>query len=299
MKKAFTLIELLVVIGIIAVLMGALLVASRGTTEAARAAKCQANMRSIAQACYSAAMKDQYRYYPHAGSTQYIVTKEDSRTHRFKMHYREHKGWISWLSEGYFDNDPTSPGSFEYPGCLADAKSVEFACTNGAIWQAVGANASCYKCPTMLKKVRDSRHVDMAWCYAMNGKFSYDASRTGANLDTALSGQRAGHMKHADKMLLLAELNLDDLAGGGNGDHTADPVLECGEPSDAQEERIGFNHPGKRTTYAHVVFADCHSERLELPKSGDLRDLTRWLCKGYDISFVNGEYRKSKDEDGK
>ena len=48
-RKAFTLIELLVVIGIIAVLVVVLTGLFAGSTEQARAAKCLANMRNLAQ----------------------------------------------------------------------------------------------------------------------------------------------------------------------------------------------------------------------------------------------------------
>ena len=58
MKKGFTLIELIVVIGIIMVLAASLLVVSGGITESARASKCQANMRSLSQACYSIALAE-------------------------------------------------------------------------------------------------------------------------------------------------------------------------------------------------------------------------------------------------
>ena len=68
MKKAFSLIELLVVIGILAILMGVLVVTTSGGTESARAARCLTNMRSLATACNTAALSRST--YPLAGSAE-------------------------------------------------------------------------------------------------------------------------------------------------------------------------------------------------------------------------------------
>ena len=158
MKKGFTLIELIVVIGIIMVLAASLLVVSGGITESARASKCQANMRSLSQACYSIALADKYKRYPHAGSTEYITMEEVN--HRYEKFYGENKGWISWLSnttqdgDSYYRNKPTSHRSNQYAGCFADNNDVNYALTNGAVWRAVGGNTSCYKCPTMIRKCK-------------------------------------------------------------------------------------------------------------------------------------------------
>ncbi len=282
MKKAFTIVELIVVIGIIGILAGALLVAFGGATESARSTKCQGNLKTLAQACYSAAMKDDWRRYPHAGTTQYA---DLSTT---QVHYYQHKGWISWLCGNHYRGaKPTSKASFQYAGCLAGERDTTFAITNGAIWGAVGANASCYRCPTLVRKDKLRK---MAWSYAMNGAFHYGGDR----IESPWSGKRMGSMKRAEKTLLFAEICDEDLAGGGNGDYTADCVLEYGGTKGANKERIGFNHPYKKDTYGHVAFADCHVERLKRFPGTDEFELTKWLCIGYDITVDKNKYKVDK-----
>ena len=68
MKKAFTLIELIVVVGILVVLVGTLVAALSGGTDAARAARCLTNLKNLATACNSYAMAHQV--YPLAGSVE-------------------------------------------------------------------------------------------------------------------------------------------------------------------------------------------------------------------------------------
>ncbi len=48
---------------------------------------------------------------------------------------------------------------------------------------------------------------------------------------------------------------------------------------------------------AHVAFADGHCEQLLAPKdgSGNLRELTSWLCEGVDFSFDGKNYKKLDD----
>lgn len=298
MKKGFTLIELIVVIGIIMVLAASLLVVSGGITESARASKCQANMRSLSQACYSIALADKYKRYPHAGSTEYVKMEEVN--HRYEKFYGENKGWISWLSnttqdgDSYYRNKPTSHRSNQYAGCFADNNDVNYALTNGAVWSAVGGNTSCYKCPTMIRKCKSLKKGggrEMAWSYVMNAAFRYDWSHGSDTTDTPVSGKTAGSMKRADRTLLFAEINLDDLGSGANGDYTGDCVLEYDSESGGNRERIGFNHALKNTICAHVTFADGHAERIVMPKGGgDLYELTKWLCEGYDVLYKNGQY---------
>ena len=69
------------------------------------------------------------------------------------------------------------------------------------------------------------------------------------------------------------------------------------------DEIIGFNHPnGKRGLSAHVAFADGHVEKLSIPAApsgsgwtvklglNDLKDLTKWLCEGKDVTFNGKRY---------
>lgn len=297
MKKGFTLIELIVVVGIIMILAASLLVVSGGATESARAAKCQANMRNLSQACYTIAMADEYKRYPHAGSAEFLDVYEENR--RYKKYYGENKGWISWLSnttqdgDSYYRNRPSAHRANQYAGCFAENADVNYAYTNGAIWKAVGGNTSCYKCPTMLRKCKELKKGggrEMAWSYAMNSAFLYDWSHGGEATDTKISGKTAGSMKRADRTLLFAEIDLDNLASGANGDYTGDCVLEYDDGNGGNREQIGFNHAFKKTACAHVTFADGHAERILKPKSGNLYDLTKWLCEGYDVTYKEGVY---------
>ena len=62
---------------------------------------------------------------------------------------------------------------------------------------------------------------------------------------------------------------------------------------------MGFNHRDGRDWVAHVIFADGHVEKLRRPKKGmsneDMRELTKWLCEGKDVSFNGQRYEELKN----
>ena len=302
MKRAFTLIELLIVIGIIGVLMGVLLSQFGGLQESARTAKCETNLKNLAMAANAVHMAGRY---PRAGSTEYSYIQRTGR--RAKTYYQEHKGWISWLSQGKFaPTVPTSHQSSTYCSFACDnLDERNYAVTNGAIWTAIGGNRECYVCPVHRKKCQKSG-VDPVWSYAMNAKFGYDYSKGGKATDTQGGGIYS--LSRAERTLMFAEIPaLDPAEGqharpqvnlpapvlsGSNGDSKSDSVLQY---QDADEwtgaaESIGFNHRAGKRIIGLVAFADGHTERINAPKDGLFNNLTKGLCDGTDITFVNGSY---------
>ena len=117
-----------------------------------------------------------------------------------------------------------------------------------------------------------------------------------------------GKLSRPDRVLLFAELQFLS-----NDKIDVDIDASSGIKNDctlqySQNEVIGFNHPnGKRGLFAHVVFADGHIEKLVVPASpsstgwsvaldrGELEDLTKWLCKGKDVSFNGARYENLVD----
>ena len=116
------------------------------------------------------------------------------------------------------------------------------------------------------------------------------------------------------KTLLFAELPFIDCTDlGGNQVQTAeynegasksnDPVLQYSDCDGGGDEIIGFNHKqGKRDVFAHVCFADGHTEKFRLPRNAsqaNLKQLTKWLCyprtdsgKRFDIVIEGDEYKQ-------
>lgn len=284
MKRGFSLVELMVVIGILAVLMSVAVPQIGKARESARAAQCMSNMRSLAQACYNAAME--VNAYPHAGSAEYA----DAEKVKGKTVYCEHKGWLSWQSGDYYAQNPTEHRSNENTGWNDEEEKVLFAITNGAIWRAIGGNRSCYTCPEVVRKIKGRAP---GWTYAMNGFFKYDYSFGNETTDTKDSAISLNELERSDKILMFAELEMN---GDGSGtSYEADGVLEYDDGTSQHQEQIGFHHKLGKKDCAHVVFADCHVERLVAPGKGDLKELTEWLCKGYDIALEEGAYTRIKE----
>ena len=63
------------------------------------------------------------------------------------------------------------------------------------------------------------------------------------------------------------------------------------------KEEMGFNHKlGKFKLGGNVAFADGHAETIVMPTSMSRKDLTRYLCQGYDVPHDGRAYTPSNDD---
>ena len=318
MKRAFTLVELLVVIGIIGILAGIMLTSFSGGTESARAAKCLSNMRNLAAACqtYGSATGR----YPLAGSIEYMTIDESDGIARAKALYHEVPGWISWASRGAYAHSPRShqaSASWMTSTYSTDRDESLYCLTNGALWKYVSGNRQTYVCQDHLKKYPKN---PPSWSYVMNAYFGWDTSKGGSAQGQNFNHIEYGKLDRAERHLLLAEMQfvecglpVNDGSGSGN---ECDCVLQYSVSSVKNGKKganvsgdggelIGVNHKNGRNLYAHVAFADGHTEKLSIPYSGSiknpqvdqsmLRDLTTWLCTGEDNSFNRKKYERMEN----
>lgn len=302
MKKAFSLVELIVVIAIIGVLAGILLSTFTGGTESARAATCLANMRNLAMACQTYAAEA--KHYPPAGSLEYMSVDE-SKMNDPQVRYNEYKGWISWNSKGVYHANPrptshSSSSSWMVSMYTTDIEAGTYCLTNGALWKFVGANRKTFVCPNHVR----GRKTPPFWSYLMNSSFSWDFTKGGeATGDLRIE---YGTLDRADRRLLFGEVPFSGIGtwqpeGSGSGTD-CDGVLQFDgsvvsskSPMLSGSENIGVNHKNGQHLFAHVAFADGHTEKFRIPYSGSiknpqiddgsLRQLTAWLCAGLDVSF--------------
>ena len=319
-SPGFTLIELLIVIAIIGVLAGVLLASFSGGTDSARAAKCLANMRNLAQGAASVAAKT--HYFPYAGSHAVIDTDDDG-----KMFYSERVGWISWLSKN--DEYGTRTRGRSKPRNFVNCESLgayckesgqdedgDFAFSNGKLWTAVGRERATYTCPSHVLRAA-KKGVRVRWSYVMNAYFGYDSTK-GSDAIGSADGNVGVYFSTSrlDRRLLFAELPISgqpvpstemgdkqkDEYSVANGDPLTDCVLQYKATVNGKSyntdwsgtaESIAFNHKSAKRWCAHVVFADGHTEKLLAPRSsGGLSDeqLTALLCGGVDIGFDGKTY---------
>ena len=318
MKRAFTLVELLVVIGIIAVLMGIMLVGFSGSSESARAAQCLSNMRNLAAACQTYGSAN--GRYPFAGSIEYMKIDEQHQGHKIVANplYLEVPGWISWASRGAYANKARShqaSSAWMISTYSTDKEERLYCLTNGALWKYVSGNRQSYVCANHVKKHPKNPPL---WSYVMNAYFGWDTSKGSAPQGQSFSHVRYGNLDRADRYLLFAELQFLDCGlpipdGSGSGTE-CDTVLQynvaaarsgrngANNAEGTGNEIIGVNHKNGRNLYAHVAFADGHAEKLRIPYSGSikkpqvdesmLRNLTAWLCTGEDVSFDGKRYQR-------
>ena len=291
MKRAFTLVELMVVIGILGILIGVLLGAIGGSTESANAAKCQANMRNLAMAVQATAMerkKVDNHYYPYAGSfKQYSGgSKNGKRTQKLTL------GWIGSTGTSYPSPYESSQEDFE--------KTIE----KGQLWSSMNHARECYVCPGHVRQAKKMKQNRPLWSYAMNAYFGWAGD--GKPRAREYFGVCYESLSRTDRRLLFAELPyavIDEGAVSQNGELSgtaSDPVLQYKGCTGEGKEAIGFNHKNGKLLTGHICFADGHVEKLIAPKSGDVVELTSWLCNptddngDFDVVFDGGQYKKSE-----
>ena len=286
MKKGFTLVELLVVIGILGILSGVLITSLGGVVENAKTVKCASNMKSLASAVNSASVAGGY---PFAQSALYFQVSGGSS---LGVNYGVHKGWISGI-----DRNVKYPVSSEFsitPAHYDDsADDVQYAVTNGAIWNVVGKTRDVYICPAHLDSSRKARTANPGWSYVMNARFGYD-STPGKAACSSTARYGASSVGRADRTLLFAEIQLPGvlLDNADDSDHGRDTCLVCESLGASYKETIGFNHRKGKQIVGHVAFADGHVEAITAPKDGEYAKLTDWLCNGTDVVFRNGSYEE-------
>lgn len=297
MKKAFTLIELLVVVGIIAILIGVLAVNMIAGGDTARAAKCLTNLKNLSTAVGSCVMAG--GCYPGAGSFEGYRPRS-KKGGGIEKGYYEVKGWISWNSQGGYGANPTSSicsGGWNASAYCQDPDVREYCLTNGALWKFVGGNREIYTCPAHVRKMPARQRP--AWSYVMNGYFKCQNPGRQGLLEA--EPIKASTVSRADRRLLFAELDWEskDAVITESAGSDCDCTLQYKDCTDYDcAEQIAFNHKEGKELVAHVIFADGHVEKLRQPRrglgEGELKELTKLLCKGKDVSFNGQTYEEMK-----
>ena len=323
--RAFTLIELIVVIGIIGILASVLMLTFSSGTEAARAAKCLANMRNLAQGAIGYAA--QHYHYPYAGSHAAIGVDGGTTI------YTEHVGWISWLStDDYYHTRKRSStqvtrmsGFDNISACCNDLDKAMFAITNGALWKCVGENLETYVCPShSILARRINPDLQVRFSYAMSAYFGYDYSQGSEAVTSSGHHFATLNTSKLDRRLLFAELpfaiagacdsdnNVDESTAYSTANNNAqtDCVLQYSGSAGTdgavynqdwtgKPEAIAFNHKTGKKYCAHVAFADGHVEKLVMPTDGELTStkLTVHLCEGFDVAYDGSGYKFVTDGD--
>ena len=306
-RRGFTLIEMLVVIGIIGILLVALLPMVTGSRDSALTAKCKNNMHSLAQGVISMAQTQNDGHFPAAGLYRSLNWKD-----RKRKTYYPHRPWISNNGNIYDLNHNTPAVYLGEVVHFSDAEdAVRVAHTNGAIWKAVNETFEVYRCPVHAQeyeKVNKGRLP--GWSFMMNQEFGYNEGGRainfyGAGINGKIRVSRESNGKRSskdqwlghDKVLLFAEIQGIEVNDSKHGvslkpvasDIEKDAVLEY------TKESMGFNHKiGKQRWGGNVAFADGHVDTIMMPtESSYIRDLTRYLCQGFDVPRDGSRYTPS------
>ena len=320
-QKGFTLVELMVVIAIISILAAALITSFSKIQNGARATKCKANLRALAQATQSYGVAG--NHFPAAGSYEWVPA-----TTRKDPIWRVRRGWVAWTQGsgpgwpwgaaptdsdqkksdlGHDGSYTERVKSMSLSICYGDAAYISL--TNGALWGLIGRDSSVYVCSAHKSITEPLFHKKVYRSYIMNGFFKYwdnDHNEGGEEHrveDILISGRAAN-------LLMFAELPAH---GASVGDRRfTGSALKYDKMEDKEEEdgwnngerhAIGFNHLIAKRWVGHVAFTDGHVEGLVLPSKAkendapkydhkDIRNLTGLLCNGREITSTIRETMK-------
>ncbi len=301
-NRGFTLVELLVVISILGILAAALTTQINKAGTMAKAAKCKANLRNLAQASNNCGVETTKM--PRAGSAEVYAVKLKPGDNVYRPFFCEEKGWLSWTGRSSDDLSASSPGTAaKYYG---DKTKTYYSVTNGVLWAGgyIGRDFDTYLCGVH-KKAAGRKSLDfVTWSYVMNGYFKYD-DRTQRNGTSQWDGRRMDSLSksgNAASLLLFAEIPAYRLSRGrfvesiSTSVADTDGVLEThfkDYPGGKRtvntfrgDEILGFNHQIGNRYVAHVAYADGHVDVVAAPTSPTeqkLKDLTFFLCNGLDV----------------
>ena len=305
----FTLIELLVVIGILGILLAALIPMVSGSRDSALCAQCKNNMKNLALGTISYAQANgEHGHFPAAGFYRSINPKSRKKS------YYPHRSWIS--NKGVIQDLNKSTGSVLL-GDVAHLTDSDLeicnAVTNGAIWFAAGSAFEVYRCPVHAREYgKKNNNRQPGWSFMMNQEFGYNQDGAGCisffgasingniTVSTDSSGKRSKKKasRGQDKVLLFAEVQGIDVNDSRHG-VTLKAVSGSGIETDAvleyTQESMGFNHAiGKHRYGGNVAFADGHVDTIMMPtESSYIRDLTRYLCQGFNVPHDGRRYSPS------
>ena len=328
-RMGFTMLEIIVVMGIIGILLTIMMPLLSGTRNSALTAQCKNNMKSLALGtiAYAQANSDGPGHFPSAGfyrslDSNGVTTPARRRSKKGGVSYYPRRAWIS--NYGNIEDLNNSRSSLILGDVVyftSPDEQIRVALTNGAIWRASGESYETYRCPVHAKSFEKANGRLPGWSYMMNQEFGYNreskglwnffGSNVGGNITVSTDSSAAvdkdkkrkkAASRSPDKVLMFAEVQGVDVTDSKNGvslkgvlggnDYKSDCVLEY------TKESMGFNHPmGKGKYGGNVAFADGHVDTVILPREMDIKDLTRYLCQGYDAPHDGRKYQPNATDE--
>ena len=310
--RAFTLIELLIVVGIIGILIAAIMPMLGSSRDTALAVKCMTNMRNLGEAVIGCAtagdtVDSHGAIFPASGFYRYpAINTSDG-----KLYYWPRLSWISNYGDANALNRMS--GNKDDLGSVVhfmdEQEQTRFAVTNGVVFRHGGNSFSIYQCPVHATACESASGRPPAWSYVMNQEFGCrDKGRAQrfppVSISVPVQSGGGGNLvgRNPDKVLMFAEIQGVDVEDTIHGISLKAVTSGSGEEADSilqyDNESIGFNHPfGKNRRCGHVVFADGHVEKVVMPtEAGYIKDLTRYLCQGYDAPLDGKRYTPNNDD---